>query len=471
MKIKGETQVAHMFKFLIISIILLFAVPGFPANGQEDYNVNWLKELKACINDIINSHVTQLEKESGKAAILKRLRDAKSNFEQCGIANNDPNKEEVLETLDKYITEAEKFEVREQYPEKSQEYSEKLREKFSYVIQLIDKQIEGNGEKSDKKEEIPGPGQKEKSQDKKQQVISKENLPFRQQGDYKPYIFLSLILLGILFGLIYFFIYKKIRKNIEEKSELFQRKLIEVKDNLHKSISHAEENLSTKIGEVDGKLKQLILQLKYMDDDRLDDMKRSPTPPPAESFDKPGTGIQSGQEIEGLQVLEEEQKIPGKPGIAIDFPVTSFRETWKNKILHEFKKNHDKMIEFGKRTGKLEEFKEWFRIVGRRLQAYPQDTEKTFFINIYPGIKTLQSKLARQEIDEFKEIFFKAFLDTLEIEEFGQIGEQFNPGKHSAYVKEVDKKGGEMYFIKKVDYPGYKMKYTSEILQKAYVVL
>jgi preprotein translocase subunit YajC len=448
-------------------------VQGVPIPGKTNDNAEPLKQVKGCINDIIYKHIIPLEKENGKAKILKKLKDAKKDFEQCGITNDYPIKKEVLEMFEKYIKEANGFGVREQYPEKSQAYSKKLKEKFLHLIQLIDGKIEAGDKKPGKKEEKKlSSEQQKKIQDRKQQDISKRDFLFWLRGEYQAYILQMMILLAILFALIYFLIYKNIRKHIDEKNDLLQSKLMETKNNLHNKISEAEQNLSILIGEVDTKVKQLILQLKYIDDERAIE-----TSPAFSSIEQPQQTPKKevetppGQEVDEITVLKEEQKIPDKPEITIDFPVTSFRETWKNQILHEFMKNQEKIIEFSVRARTLEEIKEWFGIVGRRLQAYPQDTEKTFFINIYPSIKTLQSKLTRQEFDEFKGIFFKSFLETLDIEEFGQKGDQFNPERHHAYMKSGSRKGGEVYFIKKVDYPGYKMKYTSEILQKAYVEL
>ena len=473
MKIKGEIQVKHMFKLFVTSIILSLMVQGFSIRGNTNDNVESLKQVKGCINVIIDKHIIPLEKEDGKAKILKRLNDAKKDFEQCGIANNHPSKKEILEMFEKYIKEANGFGVREQYPGKSQAYSKKLKEKFLHLIQLIDDKIEAGYKKPAKKlEKKPGSELQRKIQEKKQEDISKRDFLFWLKGEYQTYILQMMILLAILFALIYFLIYKNIRKHIDKKNDLLQSKLMETKNILHSKISEAEENLSAKIVEVDRKVKELILQLKYIDDERAIETSTG-----FSSFEQPKQKTEKEiettpvQEVDEIEVLKEEQEIPGKPEITIDFPVTSFRETWKNQILHEFMKNQEKIIEFSVRARKLEEIKEWFGIVGRRLQAYTQDTEKTFFKNIYPSIKTLQSKLTRQEFDEFREIFFKVFLEALGIEEFGQKGDQFNPERHHAYMKYGSRKGGDVYFIKKVDYPGYKMKYTSEILQKAYVEL
>ncbi|MCI0471540.1 MAG: hypothetical protein L0Y73_07780, partial [Candidatus Aminicenantes bacterium] len=184
----------------------------------------------------------------------------------------------------------------------------------------------------------------------------------------------------------------------------------------------------------------------------------------------PGTEKSPQQSPTDLNYLEESKPVEAfKPAIA--FTQKDFTETWKKQIVSTFNQAYSRVEEFSSRIKKFDDIKQWFTIIGRRLNDYPRDTEKSFFKNIYPGIKTLRSKLSNIEFEEFREIFFRNFLNTLEIEEFGRKGDQFNPEKHEPYKKSNVMSGGTIQTIQKVDMPGYKSKYSPEILEKALVEL
>ena len=462
-------------KLLILSILIV-AVPGLFIQGQEG-NVNGLENLKKCLDNIVQSHIIPLGREVGKAGILKKLRSAEEDFKQCGIKDGPAVKEEILKLFSRYIKEADGFNIRGRYTTKSKTYSEKLDEKFQQLINLVDDQIAKlktqKQEVKEKKEETPPKkpavdrnvkGEvKDRNvvEDKKEEEVSKRDFFLWLQGESQAYVLQLIILLVVLFALIYFFVYKRLESHVKGEGEAVRHEVAVARNTIIDALTKMEAEMVRQFHKVNKKLDYIVYHLKdasvHGDIDagiRREDQRQTPF-----------------REQDDLGVREWESEQERAPEVRIDFPVMSFPEKWKNQILHKFNERQDRIIDFSQQIRKTEVIREWFKIVGRRLKEYSQDTEKTFFKSVYPSIKTLRSKLTKQEFEEFEEIFFKAFLSALDIEEFGRRGEQYEPDKHTAYMKEGDRGGGRVYVIQKVDIPGYRMRFGGEILEKAHVVL
>lgn len=435
-------------KFLIPLILVILSVVLVRGDDRTD-KIDRLKGLKSCIEAVIKDQVSSLSSKESRKDIIETLNNTKLAFEKC-VLDYPKYKQEILTVFDSYKKETGEFKPQAKYPDEAQEYSENLENKFRQLIKTID----------DDMKELEQPPVQTATKKIKSQVKTGQT-PAQPQAGIGFYLVILGLVIVISSGLIHFFFFKQMKSLIEARNSLIEGKLSDLGNKFNNRISDLDEKLLSELNEINNKINGMILQIKYLDlgqeTEGIDQL-----PPGTE---KPTRGITVEQEY--IEELRPEQVM--RP--AIDFPQQSFQENWKNQVVSTFIRGREQLEEFSTRTQKFDEIDQWFTLMWRRLVGYPQDTEKIFFKNIYPSIKTLRSKLSDIEFEEFKVIFFRDFLNVLEIEEFGQKGEQFNPEKHQPYVKDRERSGGMSQIIQKVDMPGYKAKYTSEILEKALVEL
>ncbi len=428
----------------------MLTLPALLVGGADKTGkLDRLKEVKNCIEAVIDDHVITLAAKKERSDIIKSLNETRSAFEKCA-ADYPELKKEILDLFDSYKKETSDFKAKEEYPDKALEYSRNLEAKFKQLIEAIDNDIEGLNTLVNKTA-----GAKNKTR-----VLTGEQ-PAQPQTRIGFFLFILGLVIVTSFIIIHFFFYKKTKRLIDAAHDMTRTRTTDIINIVNRKFSEFDDKHSSTLNEIDSKLKGLIMQIKYLDVGQ----ETEPT-----NRLHPITEISPRQiPVEQEYIEESKPEEVFKPLIA--FPQQNFPENWKNRIVAIFNQMSRQVEEFSLRIQKLDDIEQWFNIIGRRLSDYTHDTEKSFFKNIYPSIKTLRSKLTDIEFEEFREIFFKDFLNVLEIEEFGQVRDQFNPEKHQPYVRDRERSGGTSQFVRKVDMPGFKSKYSGEILEKALVEL
>jgi len=456
--------------FIILAAVVLI----FPQDKNK-ISIDQLKNWKTSIQLIGQKHIEPLKKLKYKTEIENALKTLKNEFINSGITRTDKGKE-VLAVIDSYMNEAGnlKRKAGADYQEKSAKFSLELNKKFQDLIAVIENTIKskdnlGTAEStqppasdSKEKEKEPTPGQDKKKGSSTappgtttaaaQTAKQAQNKVTLQITDLLG-IVIGVFLLNLLAGiLLYVLFYKNERKKIHQQYGRVNMVLTDIKNgitDLRRGVIDLKDELSTGFDTLKEQQRDIILLVKQYGEEMVEKLSSFPGDAAA-----PGTIV--------------------KPDIircpsSIDFPGEQpGGQRWVNLIISAFQKNQEKIINLVEKATNGHLIKKWLENIGKEVKNSAENNrnEKSFFENIYPDIKTNRSKLSDFEVNEFKNAFLDPLLKALEIEEFGQPGERFNPTMHQV-IGEQRGSGGNV--IKRVIEPGYRMKYEQDIIRKALV--
>jgi hypothetical protein len=472
-------------------IILGAAVLIFP-QGKNKISIDQLKKWKTSMHSISQKHIAPLKKLKYKKEIEKTLKALKNEFINSGITSTDKGKE-VLAVIDSYITEARnlKRKAGADYQEKSAKFSLELNKKFQDLIAVIENTIKSKDKLGatgstqprapglEEKEKSPGPGQdKKEASGTTPPITTPAAAQTQKEGKTKVTLHIT-DLLGIVIGvfllnllagiLLYVLFYNTERKKIHQQYGRVNMALNDIKNgiiDLRRGVIDLKDELKIGFDELNNNQRDIILLVKQYGEEIVEKL-----PGPGESRKSFPGGETAGGKDDAYPAA------PGtivKPDIIrypslIDFPgELSGRQRWVNLIISAYQKNNEKIIHLVENATNGHIIKKWVENIGKEVKnsAENNDDEKSFFEKIYPDIKTNRGKLSDLELNEFRNAFLYPLLKALEIEEFGQPGERFNPTMHQL-IGEQRGSGGNV--VKRVLEPGYRMKYEPDIIRKALV--
>lgn len=443
--------------FIILAAVVLI----FPQDKNK-ISIDQLQKWKASIHLIGQKHLAPLKKLKYKQEIEKALKTLKNEFINSGITRTDKGKE-VLAVIDSYMNEVSnlKRKAGANYQELSAKFSLELNKKFQDLIAVIENTIKsadkpGAAEAaqppatdSKEKEEKPTTEQDKKPAQTREPDIAKVTLNITDLLGIVIGVFLLNLLAGIL---LYVFFYKNERKKIHQQYGKVNMTLTDIKNgitDLRRGVIDLKDELSTGFDTLKNQQRDIILLVKQYGEEMVEKFSSSPGNTAApETMVKPDI-------IRYPTSLDFPGELPGG-------------QRWVNLIISAYQKNLEKIINLVENATNGPLIKKWLENIGKEVKNSTENNqdEKSFFENIYPDIKTNRSKLSDFELNEFKSAFLNPLLKALEIEEFGQPGERFNPTMHQV-IGEQRGSGGNV--IKRVLEPGYRMKYEQDIIRKALV--
>jgi hypothetical protein len=455
-------------------IILAAAVLIFP-QGNNKIPIDQLQKWKTAIHLLAQKHIEPLKNLKYKNEIEKALKTLKNEFIKSGITRTDKGKE-VLAVIDSYMNETGNLQRKAgaDYQEKSAEFSRELNKKFQDLIAVIENTIKsknnlGTAESTqppasalEKKEKEPTPGQDKKKESSTvppgaataaaQTEKEAQNKVTLQITDLLG-IVIGVFLLNLLAGiLLYVIFYKNERKKIDQQYGRVNMTLNDIKHgiiDLRRGIIDLKDELSTGFDTLKNQQRDIILLVKQYGEEMVE--KFSSFPGDAAAPEK----------------IVKPDIIRYPP--AIDFPgELPGGQRWVNLIVSAYQKNLEKISNLIEKAANGHLIKKWLENIGKEVKNSAENNrdEKSFFEKIYPDIKTNRSKLSDFELNEFRNAFLDPLLKALEMEEFGQPGERFDPTMHQV-IGELRGSGGNV--IKRVIEPGYRMKYEHDVIRKALV--
>lgn len=433
--------------FIILAAVVLI----FPQDKNK-ISIDQLKKWKTSIHLMGQKHIEPLKKLKYKNEIEKALKTLKNEFINSGITRTDKGKE-VLAVIDSYMNEAGnlKRKAGADYQEKSTQFSLELNKKFQDLIAVIENTIKSKdnlgavestqppASDSKEKEKKPTPGQ-----DK-----TKVTLHITDMLGIVVGVFLLNLLAGIL---LYVIFYKNERKRIDQQYGRVNMALNDIKNgitDLRRGIIDLKDELSTGFDTLKNQQRDIILLVKQYGEEMVE--KFSSFPGDAAT---PST-IVKPDIIRYPSLIDFPGELPGG-------------QRWVNLIISAYQKNLGKISNLVEKATNGHLIKKWVENIGKEVKNSAENNrdEKSFFEKIYPDIKTNRSKLSDFELNEFRNAFLDPLLKALEIEEFGQPGERFDPTMHQL-IGEQRGSGGNV--VKRVLEPGYRMKYEQDIIRKALV--
>ncbi|MGD2091232.1 MAG: hypothetical protein PVH61_33965 [Candidatus Aminicenantes bacterium] len=447
--------------WLGLLIILAAIVLIFP-QAKNKISIDQLQKWKTSIHLLGQKHIESMKNLKYKNEIEKALKTLKNEFINSGITRTDKGKE-VLTVIDAYINEVSKLKRKAGvgYQEKSAKFSRELNKKFQDLIAVIGNTIKSMSADqpgaaasplpppSDLKVKEPTPKQDKKAAQTRGQDITKVTLQITDLLGIVIAVFLLNLLAGIL---LYVIFYKNERKKIHQQYGRVNMALTDIKNgiaDLRRGVIDLKDELSTGFDTLKNQQRDIILLVKQYGEEMVEKFSSSPGNTTA-----PGT-------------IVKPDIIQSPP--LIDFPgELTGGQRWVNLIISAYQKNQEKIINLVEKATHGPLIKKWLENIGKEVKNSTENNrdEKSFFESIYPDIKTNRSKLSDFELNEFKNAFLDPLLKALEIEEFAQPGERFNPTMHQV-IGEQRGSGGNV--IKRVLEPGYRMKYEQDIIRKALV--
>jgi hypothetical protein len=457
--------------WISLFIILAAVVLIFPQDKNK-ISIDQLQKWKTSIHLMGQKHIEPLKKLKYKKEIEKALETLKNEFINSGITRTDKGKE-VLAVIDSYIIETGKFKRKAvaDYQEKSAQFSLELNKKFQDLIAVIENTIklaDKPGAAEAAQPPVSEPEKKEKEptqkQDKKTaQTLEQDKTIVTLRITDLLGIVIGVFLLNLLAGiLLYVIFYKNERKKIHQQYGKVNMTLTDIKNgitDLRKGVIDLKDELSTGFDTLKDQQRDIILLVKQYGEEMVEKLPGS------------GHSASRGKSSPGDAAVPETIV---KPDIiryppSIDFPEEMpGGQRWVNLIISAYQKNLEKIINLVEKATNGHLIKKWLENIGKEVKNSTENNrdEKSFFESIYPDIKTNRNKLSDSELNEFRNAFLNPLLKALEIEEFGQPGERFNPTMHQV-IGEQRGSGGNV--IKRVLEPGYRMKYEQDIIRKALV--
>ena len=455
-------------------IILAAGVLIFP-QGNNKVPIDQLQKWKTAIDLLAQKHIEPLKNLKYKNEIEKALETLKNEFINSGITRTEQGKE-VLAVIDSYMNETGNLPRKAgvDYQEKSAEFSRELNKKFRDLIAVIENTIKsknnlGAAESTqppasalEKKEKEPTPGQDKK---KESSTVPPGAATAAAQTDKEVQnkvtlhitdllgIVIGLFLLNLLAGiLLYVIFYKNERKKIDQQYGRVTMTLNDIKNgiiDLRRGIIDLKDELSTGFDTLKNQQRDIILLVKQYGEEMVEKFSSVPGDTAApEAIVKPDI-------IRHPSSIDFPGELPGD-------------QRWVNLIVSAYQKNQEKISNLIEKASNGHLIKKWLENIGKEVKNSAENNrdEKSFFEKIYPDIKTNRSKLSDFELNEFRNAFLDPLLKALEIEEFGQPGERFDPTMHQV-IGEQRGSGGNV--VKRVLEPGYRMKYEHDIIRKALV--
>jgi hypothetical protein len=443
--------------FIILAAVVLI----FPQDKNK-ISIDQLKNWKTSIQLISQKHIEPLKKLKYKNEIEKALKTLKNEFINSGITRTDKGKE-VLAVIDSYIIESGKFKRKAgvDYRQKSAMFAQELNKKFQDLIAVIENTIK-SAEKLEAAGSTQPPASDSKEKEKKTtSEQDKKPAQTREQEITKVTLHIT-NLLGILIGLfllnllagilLYVIFYKKERKKIDQQYGRVNMALNDIKNgitDLRRGVIDLKDELSIGFDILKDQQRDIILLVKQYGEEMVDKYSSYPGNTAApEKIVKPDI-------IRYPASIDFPGELPGG-------------QRWVNLIISAYQENLEEIINLIEKATNGHLIKKWIENIGKEVKNSAENNrdEKFFFENIYPDIKTNRNKLSDFELNEFRDAFLDPLLKALEIEEFGQPGERFNPTMHQV-IGEQRGSGGNV--VKRVLEPGYRMKYEHDIIRKALV--
>lgn len=439
-------------RWIGLLVLVGVAILIFP---KENENTSGLKELKASIEMIVSQHIIPLKQLNSKSQIIKALEDIKDEFNKSGLVH-EKWEEDILTMVNNYITEANKLKLQGNHLETSKTFSENLEAKFMGLIQAIEAQIEKNTTEkigADESESQSTTTQKPVDQVKKGMTLT-------------DLLMIAIIFLLLAAVILYFAFYKKEREEMLQQYGKVNSALTEVNRgivDMKRRLSDVNEVVENGFNTLSNQFRDIILLVKQYGEELVEKL---PGLGIAELPQKyfPGGERPTGQEPDS----GEKPDIIRYPTL-IDFPDDIPEgQRWANLIISAYQKNREKLGSLVDKGTHGHIIKKWVENIGKEIKISVENDcdEKTFFERIYPDIKTNRSKLSDFELNEFKAAFLDPLLKSLEIVEFGQAGERFDPTMHQVLGEQ---RGSSGNVVKRVIEPGYRMKYEHDVIRKALV--
>lgn len=436
-------------------LLLLFFIFIYPLQADKFQDtINCLTGIKSKVNELAG-----LDQRSN---ILSKLKQIESNFEKCKIGGA------LLEDTKKYIAG-----LKQPNALKREGNKANMQTHVKYLNGNIDRMISTlsqlkNAQTGEKTEKQPGQDAdmsvteqlSNRRLELDLQIVSLKNLVF---------FVIVLLLVIVVLGLLFYFL--SFKKELKELNYGIRKVRDQVKD-LTRFVSGAENEILKAVKSRSEELQKhvtfnvdrTIIQLKDLRDELAETAA-----PPSQHDTRTGDEHPVSPGEQNRHDVQKDRPIETPPLIKIDFPEETVGQGWKNQIISIYKKNKDKIFHLVKKIENGDVITKWLEDIGKHLTKVSITDRLSFFKGIYQSINTMRLRLPHKEIyEEFKDVFLNGFYNVLEIEEFGDVGDHFDPYHHMV----VGRSGmGDGDIVRKVVAFGYKKKYTEEPIIKAQVEL
>lgn len=431
---------------VVIGIILILVV--FWVLTRDKIPTN--DEKISCLQRLVENQIQPLTEaeEIDKQNLLKELEKIKTELEKCKIPKI-PLSKEIFNKLEKFTNEVETLEETQDLDlkEKSMTYFQEIKDEINRLIEEI-KQEPPPREKA-----VPQPEDKVK-------------IPTKDDSTHLLlYIVIVLIFLNLIFNAVFYFLYLKgttetvesmhsdMRTRIASSKHEVNNFETRLNDRLDEELRNTSATLNKKLLEVDGKIDNMILYVKRMEED-LSSKPASPGP----------------RSLKDTEVVQDPGIYHGdEPGI--QFSQYSDQQGWRKRVISLFDRNKETINAF-LTTIDMEEkskIKQWLEHIDKKIQETSGDEEDFFRGILYSQINALRANVSKKRYEELKAMFLSSFLRELNIEEFGRKGDMMDFRKYEiigpAVVPDIVRED----IVREVDSPGYKDLRTGKVLYKAYV--
>lgn len=455
--------------------IIIFVGLSISGLSQTDENAA-LEAMKTALENIIKKPVTELRGIYTKDEIEQKLVAIKTELNDKCTKIDKTWTDEISKDLDKFVTELKTVKDRD-LKKKITGFSNTLSQKLKNRVNAINKNIQDNKRKA---EEVERKAVLTEIRNSISVNIKATAHVIRQVKVVLALAGLILIIALISLFLLYFVLFKRL-KDVENSLDNAVKNMLsgvnyianKVIPDLGKKIENGFNIMKTT---EDENARQTILLIKDNNMEILNRLSRTESqefPGEYNNYEKSAAKVETKKrwktaplESEVDRWLESEIDIPL---INIDFPGDSTGNLWRDEIIDSFKKNKPFIISWIEENEKNGgEVKNWIENIGRIIMEGAEYNEESFFEKIYQDIKTTRKRLSENEFETLRPYFFDPLLTALRIEEFGRPEERYEPGKHNPISGSP---GAGIILIRKVNFPGYKVKYSDKILFKAQVEL